>query len=170
MGTLQYWALGLVFALHSCGNQPKPATAADNPVAVSTDKGPAFTKEGELYFISKTTGDTISRIDIELAITDEERATGLMHRKAMDESQGMLFLFEAEGPQAFYMKNTYIPLDIAYVNAQQEIVSVTKYATPLSEESLPSYKDAMYVVEVNGGYIDRHKIAYGDKIVFTKTR
>ncbi|MCK7554486.1 DUF192 domain-containing protein [Chitinophaga sedimenti] len=167
MNILHYSLIGALLAVNACNTKPKPA--ADNTTAAA-DQGPAFTKEGELYFISHTSNDTISKIDIELATTDEERATGLMYRRQMDENQGMLFIFEAESQQSFYMKNTYIPLDLVYVNAQQEIVSVTKYATPMSEKSLPSYKEAMYVVEVNAGYIDRHKIAFGDKISFTRNK
>lgn len=141
-------------------------TTTVTPPAIT--EGPIFKKEGMLSFISKEKGDTISTIAIEIAETDEERARGLMDRKSMPDSVGMLFIFPAPEEQSFWMKNTYISLDIMYVNEKMEIVSIQKYATPLSEESLPSFKKAQYVVEVNAGYTDRKKIKYGDRIAFRK--
>lgn len=164
---------GFVLAA-SCQNQSKQESSADTssattpPSATPAADGPVFKKEGQLSFISKTKGDTIRTIDIEIAETDEERARGLMDRKSMQDTQGMLFIFSAPEEQSFWMKNTYISLDIMYVNENFEIVSIQKYATPLSEESLPSFKKAQYVVETNAGFADKYKVAYGDKIAFTK--
>lgn len=142
------------------------STPASKPAPA--DNGPAFKKEGILHFIGKERSDTLSTIDIEIAETEEERAKGLMDRKSMADSQGMLFIFAEPEEQSFWMKNTYISLDIIYVDEKMEIVSVQKYATPQSEESLPSFKKAQYVVEVNAGYTDKHHIKYGDKIAFLK--
>ncbi|RPD42180.1 DUF192 domain-containing protein [Chitinophaga barathri] len=157
----------------SCQNQPTQDSGADTATAPTTattpaPDGPVFKKEGQLSFIGKEKGDTIKTIDIEIAETDEERAKGLMDRKSMEDTQGMLFIFSAPEEQSFWMKNTYISLDIMYVNEKFEIVSIQKYATPLSEESLPSYKKAQYVVETNAGFADKYKIAFGDKIAYTK--
>lgn len=158
----------------ACNNNPasqqgsNASADSDTSTTPVTDKGPAFKKEGVLYFIGKEKNDTIRTIDIEIAETDEERAQGLMDRKAMADTQGMLFIFSAPEEQSFWMKNTYISLDIMYVDEKMEIVSIRKYATPLSEESLPSFKKAQYVVEVNAGFSDRNKIKYGDKIVFAR--
>ncbi len=88
----------------------------------------------------------------------------------MEEMQGMLFVFEDATPRSFWMKNTYISLDIIYVDADKKIVSIQKSAVPLSEESLPSYKDAMYVVEVNAGFTDKYNIKEGDQISFKELR
>jgi uncharacterized membrane protein (UPF0127 family) len=121
-----------------------------------------FVKEGELTFITKE-GKNI-KIDIEIAKTDGERSQGLMYRQMMGEMQGMLFLFDKQEPQSFWMKNTFIALDILYVNEQKEIVSITKMAQPKSESPIPSGQPAIYVVEVNGGFCDRQQIKEGDKI------
>lgn len=170
------WALaisGFAFAA-SCQNQPSQESSTDTASASSATAatpaadGPVFKKEGSLSFIGKAKGDTIKTIDIEIAETDDERARGLMDRKSMLDSQGMLFIFAAPEEQSFWMKNTYISLDIMYVNENFEIVSIQKYATPLSEESLPSFKKAQYVVETNAGFADKYKIAFGDKIAFSK--
>jgi uncharacterized membrane protein (UPF0127 family) len=129
-----------------------------------------FTKEGELYILSKVNSDTLRTIDIELATNDTERAKGLMDRKSMTDTQGMLFIFPHAQEQSFWMKNTYISLDIIYVDDHKGIVSVQKYTTPLSEESLPSFQKAQYVLEVNAGFCDKYHIAYGDKIAFIKKK
>ena len=125
---------------------------------------PTFTKQGELSFISSTDKKIINTISIEFAKDEYSREKGLMYRRNMDEKQGMLFLFEDAAPRSFWMKNTYISLDIIYIGADKKIVSIQKSAIPLSEESLPSYKDAMYVLEVNSGFTDKYKIKEGDEI------
>ncbi len=88
---------GFVLAA-SCQNQSKQESSADTssattPSATPAADGPVFKKEGQLSFISKAKGDTIRTIDIEIAETDEERAKGLMDRKSMQDTQGMLFIF-----------------------------------------------------------------------------
>jgi len=86
----------------------------------------------------------------------------------MSNDQGMLFIFEVEEPQGFWMKNTIIPLDIIYVNAKKEIVSIAEDTQPFSEQSLPSKGPAIYVVEVNGGFCAQYGITAGYKIDFTR--
>lgn len=126
-----------------------------------------FNKQGELSFIGK--GDKIiSSIDIEIAKTDESRQQGLMFRTSMEEKQGMLFIFEYEDMQSFWMKNTILPLDILFVNAKKEIVKIHRNTMPFQES--PGYESgspAQYVVEVNAGYCDKYKITEGNKITFS---
>ena len=137
------------------------ATAEGGSAGSST---PVFTKEGEVVFISG--GAAIKKIDVEVADNEAERNQGLMYRPYMPDSVGMLFIFEQSEPQSFWMKNTIIPLDILYVNENKEIVYIHKNTTPYSEQSLPSYENAKYVVEVNGGFTDRYGIKVGDSISF----
>jgi hypothetical protein len=127
---------------------------------------PQFVKQGSLSFLRKKTFEVITTIDIEIANTEEKRMQGLMFRSSMSDSAGMLFTFPSETPQEFWMKNTIISLDIVYVNTKKEIVSIQKYAEPYSERPLPSYKPATYVVEVNAGFCDNHRIGEGDCIRF----
>lgn len=131
-------------------------------------KEPEFKKEGELEFLKKDGKTQIKKIDVELAENDEERMQGMMYRKSMDDEKGMLFIFQREEPQSFWMKNTIIPLDIMYVNSKKEIVKIHKNTTPFSESSLPSEKPATYVVEVSGGFTDRYGVKEGDIISFEK--
>jgi uncharacterized membrane protein (UPF0127 family) len=131
-------------------------------------KEPLFKKEGDLEFVSKDGKTVIRKIDIEVAENDDERMQGLMYRKSMDDNKGMLFIFQREEPQSFWMKNTIMSLDIIYVNSKKEIVKIFKNTVPFSEKSLPSEKPATYVVEVAAGYTDRYGIKDGDLINFHK--
>ncbi len=108
------------------------------------------------------------QVAVEIANTEEKRQFGLMYRTELPEMQGMLFLFPREGPLSFWMKNTPRSLDIIYINAALTIVSIARNTTPFSEENLPSGKPAQYVLEVNGGFCQRHGISVGDRIEFPK--
>ncbi len=130
---------------------------------------PQFKKQGELEFIGQKNNKEIKKIDVEIADTDRKRALGLMYRKTMEESQGMLFVFPISEPQSFWMKNTILSIDIMFVNENKEIVKIHKNTTPFSEKSLPSEKKAMYVVEVVAGFSDKYGIKEGDKINFQIT-
>lgn len=129
-----------------------------------------FVKEGELSFWQATGETELAKIDIELAKTEQERTQGLMFRRSMPDSIGMLFIFDREMPQSFWMKNTYIPLDILYINSQHQIVSIYRNTVPLSEESLPSAAPALYVLEVIGGFCTEHGINEGDYITFQESK
>jgi uncharacterized membrane protein (UPF0127 family) len=126
-----------------------------------------FTQEGELWFLSAS-GDTIRELTLEIADNDYERARGLMDRKTMTDKQAMIFIFDEERPQSFWMKNTHISLDIIYVKANMEVVSIQKNTQPYSTQSLPSEGDAQYVVEVVAGFCDQYGIEKGSKIEFKR--
>jgi len=145
----------------------KPALI-DPRERIKNVKEPPFKKEGELKFLKGGTKADIKHIDIELAENDDERTQGLMYRKSMDDSKGMLFIFQREEPQSFWMKNTIMSLDIIYVDSKKEIVKIYKNTTPFSENSLPSGKPATFVVEVSAGFTDRYGIKEGDIIEFNK--
>ncbi len=127
---------------------------------------PPFTLEGNLVFLKAPSRDTLGFIDIEIADDWQSRSDGLMHRYTLAENQGMLFLFDEEQVQSFWMKNTHISLDIIYVAADFKIVSIARSTTIRSEKGIPSEFPAQYVVEVNAGYCDRHGIEVGDLIEF----
>ncbi len=126
---------------------------------------PKFRYDGDLIFSSNT--KVLKIISIEIARTDATREQGLMYRKAMPDSCGMLFIFDEMQPLDFWMKNTALPLDIIYIDDKFSIVSIAKNAVPFSETSIPSGKDAMYVVEVNGGFTDKYHIVKGNTISYT---
>lgn len=127
-----------------------------------------FKKEGRLSFFDKLNKQVIRTIDIEIAEDDYERALGLMYRYSMSDSIGMFFIMEKEEPQSFWMKDTYISLDIIYLNKDLEIVKIQKYTQPLSKQSVPSIEKAKYVLEVIGGFCDVFAINEGDIIQYEK--
>jgi uncharacterized membrane protein (UPF0127 family) len=132
----------------------------------TTPPKPVFRKDGELRFIDSKSFKVISEINIEVADNDAEREQGLMYRDTMAENDGMLFLMGTEEMQAFWMKNTILPLDIMFVDAERRIVNIQKNCKPYSLDQIPSAKPALYVVEVNAGYADKYGIMAGDLISF----
>jgi len=133
----------------------------------SYGQNPSFLKEGELVFASAG-GRVVSKIDIEIAETEDERMTGLMYRTELRENQGMLFIFPNEELHTFWMKNTLLSLDILFVSTDGVIVTIQHDTVPHSEASIPSLKPAKYVVEVNAGYARKFAIHIGDKIYWQR--
>jgi uncharacterized protein len=127
-----------------------------------------FIKEGKVIFFNKETKDKIIQIDVEIADNPDEIATGLMYRYSMPEKVGMLFIYEETQPLAFWMKNTYISLDIIFIDENMQIVTIKKNAKPLSEQLIPSIRDSMYVVEVNAGFCDKYRIKSGDYLSYER--
>ncbi len=107
-------------------------------------------------------------LDIELAMSPESRTRGLMFREHMDENQGMAFLFERERPLSFWMKNTLIPLDILFINAEGRVVDIqTMEPCPAQEQRCPSYLSvapASYAVELNKGAAETFGFQVGTQI------
>jgi uncharacterized membrane protein (UPF0127 family) len=108
-------------------------------------------------------------IDVEVADTPTSRAQGLMYREQLPEDRGMIFVFATEDFHSFWMMNTYIPLDIIWINSNFSIVH-TEHAIPCIAEDretcvlyTPDQK-ALYVVEVNSGFVEEHGIGVGDTI------
>lgn len=107
-------------------------------------------------------------LDAELALSIKEISTGLMYRKEMDENRGMLFVYPYVSDVAFYMKNTYIPLSVAYIDPEGVIQEIYDME-PLNEESVPSKSDNIrYILEVNQGWFARHGIEPGTLITSEK--
>lgn len=147
-----------LFSLASCKEDNKLV----NPIKIE------FKKEGELSLYDSKSDSIITTFNIEIADTDYETQTGLMHRHSMKDDSAMLFIFPEMSLRYFYMKNTYIPLDIIYLNKNKVIVSIQENAKPLSETSLPSQFPAQYVLEINAGSSQKWSIEIGDSMEFTK--
>ncbi|MFH1656046.1 MAG: DUF192 domain-containing protein [Candidatus Omnitrophota bacterium] len=106
---------------------------------------------------------------VELASLSQQRAKGLMFRRHLDYNKGMLFLYEEEDERSFWMKNTFIPLDIIWINQDKEVVSIKENAQPCLEGSCPSIhpdKKALYVLELNAGVVKDIGLKVGDKLSF----
>jgi uncharacterized membrane protein (UPF0127 family) len=126
-----------------------------------------FKKNGELV-ISSDSGHV--KIDIQIANTEFDRQLGLMFRKNMEENQGMLFIFPDVKTRSFWMRNTEIPLDIIFIDPSKTILNIARNTTPYSDISYTSVAPAKYVLEVKGGFADRHNISSGDKVTWTETQ
>ena len=103
------------------------------------------------------------KLVVEVASTPETRATGLMNRFSLRPDHGMLFVFEAPQPLAFYMKNTYIPLSIAFVDARGRILNIEDMR-PLDESTHWSRGVAQYAIEMRQGWFAAKGIGVGDVV------
>jgi uncharacterized protein len=115
--------------------------------------------------LSIRTDRGVRRFMVEVADSPLEREYGLMCRRAMADHRGMLFVFPQSGPQAFWMRNTLIPLDIVYIGSDGTVVSITRNAQPLDERPLPSAAPAKYVLELNAGLAAKIGLLPGDRIM-----
>ncbi|MBX7247790.1 MAG: DUF192 domain-containing protein [Caulobacteraceae bacterium] len=101
---------------------------------------------------------------VEIADDEAEREHGLMNRPSMPRDHGMLFEFQDNRERSFWMRNTYIPLDIIYIDRSGRIISIQANAVPFNETPLPSYGPATGVLEINGGLAAELGIREGDTV------
>ena len=109
-------------------------------------------------------GDVV--VNVGVAHTSKQRAKGLMYRESLGENEGMLFIFSSEGKHLFWMANTYIPLDIIWINSDMKVVHIEKNVPPCIQpiklqNLCKLYKPedyAKYVVEVNAGWSANHNV------------
>lgn len=107
-------------------------------------------------------------INVEVAMTALEVATGMMFRESLPENSGMLFAFSRPRTVAFYMKNTTVPLSAAYINSEGKVVEIHDLE-PLDEESIPSKEDNIqFVLEMNQGWFEKNGIGTGTLITTDK--
>lgn len=110
------------------------------------------------------------RYEVEIADDDAERARGLMFRDSLARGHGMLFLHDAEEPQAYWMKNTRIPLDILYFDSERRLVSQQRDVPPCAAGDrcppYPSAAPARYVLELNAGEAARLGLRDGAELTF----
>ncbi|MEE9502614.1 MAG: DUF192 domain-containing protein [Candidatus Aminicenantaceae bacterium] len=108
-------------------------------------------------------------ITAELAVSDAERARGLMNREIINSDQAMLFVFDYEGVHSMWMKNMLIPLDFLWLDREQQIVHIEENVPPCKRDPCPSYASkipAMYVLELKAGSIKQNGLNLYDKIDF----
>ena len=108
-------------------------------------------------------GGTAHRFAVEIADDDRERALGLMNRRELPADAGMLFVFPAPGPRAFWMKNTHIPLDLLFADETGTIRAIGR-GKPLSLRPIPGGDAIQYVLEINAGTARRLGVAVGGQI------
>lgn len=127
-------------------------------------------KPGPADKLDLVTASGVHRFDVEIAADDAARAEGLMFRQSMADDHGMLFDFKREQPVAFWMKNTFIALDMVFVRADGTVVTVAENTVPQTETSVPSGAPVRFVLEVNAGTTRKIGLKPGDKMVHQLVR
>ena len=124
----------------------------------------AQAQEAALEPLDITTSTGTHRFSVEVMRTDEQRARGLMHRRYMAQDRGMLFDFKREEPVAMWMKNTYLSLDMVFIDRSGKVVNVAENTEPLSERIIPSAAPVLAVLELNAGTARRIGLKAGDHL------
>lgn len=117
----------------------------------------------KVYFVN---GKSVTA---ELAVTDEERARGLMFREKILPDQGMLFVFDQEDTHSFWMKNTLVYLDMLWLDSQRRVIHIEANVPPCKADPCPSYGPgvpARYVLELKGGGAAANGIKIQDQLQF----
>lgn len=125
--------------------------------------GTALAQEPQLNLPRVKLSAGMHQIDAQVASTPDQRATGLMHRKEMPQHEGMLFVFEQASQQCFWMKNTLLPLSIAFLADDGTIVNVEEMK-PQTLDSHCSAKPVRYVLEMNTGWFAKKGVKPGAKL------
>lgn len=155
--------LTLILSLGACNKNPK--SRQDDP-AENAISGTIFRKDGELS-IQAPDGCMRGQFDIELANTEKTVNQGLMYRESMAENQAMLFDPRGLSRNPFWMKNTYIPLDILFIDDAQQIINIAENTHPFSEESIDPRGIYRHVLEINAGLAHKLNLSIGDKVTWT---
>lgn len=153
-GVLRASVLGsfLGFALPAAGTSP--ADAQQGLASFPRDSLVLHTADG-----------TERALDVELAVSREQQAQGLMYRQSLAADAGMLFIYRPAREVSMWMRNTVIPLDMLFIAEDGEIVKIVERAVPFSLTTISSDRRVRAVLEINGGMVNRLGIRPGDRLV-----
>lgn len=142
------------------------ATAAASPL----DRTPAIfpsLRQAKIHVMTATGAYDFS---VWIAADPKSRERGLMYVREMPADRGMLFLFEFPQPAAFWMKNTYLPLDLVFIAEDGRVLNVAERAAPFSLDPIESDGDALAVLEIIGGTARRIGLKAGDRVILPTLR
>jgi uncharacterized membrane protein (UPF0127 family) len=111
-----------------------------------------------------TADKTVHELTVELAVEPDQREQGLMFRRSMAPDQGMLFDFGETRRVMMWMKNTYLPLDMLFIDSKGTVRTIREGAVPLSEAIIDSGEPVAFVLELNAGTVKRLQIRPGDRL------
>lgn len=151
-------------ALLLCAVLPTFA-ACQNGRSAAQPAGTAPAAGGPRVLLHGGDGRTIP-IRVELARTERERERGLMYRNHLEPDAGMLFIFDHEGPLSFWMKNTFIPLDMIFMDRDRRIVGIVENAAPETETPRGVQGFSRYVLEIGGGLSRQWGVTAGSQVDF----
>jgi uncharacterized membrane protein (UPF0127 family) len=159
----QLTSLLLVFVAASChdAKQNTAAAAQTSPATNASEPPPPFLMHAQPKLQTTKLFVGANELTSELALRPTEIYTGMMWRTNMPENEGMLFVFPDASPRSFYMKNTYVPLSLAYIDTEGVIQEIHDLQ-PRNETPVPSKADNIqFVLEVPQGWFKRHNVAPG---------
>lgn len=157
-GQATLFVCGLLAAgLLGCTKPP----SAGKPAAPAAESAEAAT-----VVFSPSSGAPPWLVKVEVARSSEELMRGLMFRRELGPDSGMLFIFSGEEVRRFWMRNTYIPLDMVFLDAHRVVVGIEENAVPLDETSRGPDAPAQYVVEVRAGAARQHGLGVGARAEF----
>ncbi len=108
---------------------------------------------------------TTPEFKLEVARSEVERKKGLMYRKSMQEKHGMLFVYPEEKPLSFWMKNTYIPLDMIFIDSRDKVVGLIENVPVLNEVIRKIEKPTRFAIELNAGEAKKYGIVLGSEVI-----
>lgn len=158
---MKYSVMGRSFALFVCGAVCSFIVTAGlscTGSSLQTQKLKIISSDGSEHYITA-----------ELALTPDEQSRGYMFRKKINDGRGMLFVFEYDKQASFWMKNTIVPLSIAYIDSRGKIRDIFDM-TPQSLAPVRSSVSVRYALEVPAGWFERSKISVGDTVVIPDLR
>jgi uncharacterized protein len=151
--------LAVTLVLSACATAAQPPSASTSAVPAQLKGFPR-----DRLVIQRATGRDVFQIWI--ADTPDRHLQGLMWLKQLAPDQGMLFLLESPRPFSLWMKNTYVPLDMLFLDENGRISGITRRTTPLSTDIIPSPGNVSAVLEILAGESDRRGIEVGDRVLF----
>lgn len=158
----------LALFLMRSSDRPAPTLAAPDSSAAPAARPVPPARTGEVVFLNRN-GGTKASVTVEIADDEHTRALGLMYRRALAQDHGMLFIFDSSAVQSFWMRNTFISLDMIFADAEGTIVTIHRHTTPRSLQSYVSEAPSLYVVEVRAGFSEAHDLRTGDRIQWRRT-
>jgi uncharacterized membrane protein (UPF0127 family) len=134
-------------------------------MACASKKGAEPSGPAPRVVVETAAGDRHA-VAVEIARTDEQRQKGLMHRRSLADDAGMLFLFDEAADHGFWMVNTFIPLDMIFIDDDGRVVGIVERAEPHTRVARSVGAPSRYVLEVNGGWARARGVRPGDRVRF----
>ncbi|HOH60639.1 MAG: DUF192 domain-containing protein [Candidatus Cloacimonetes bacterium] len=131
----------------------------------SSEQKPTFRKDGSLE-IRSPKGELKASFEIEIVSSDYELARGLKYRESIGDNQAMLFVFDFSDYHSFWMQDTYLSLDMLFIDSDSLVVNIAKHTTPFSEDQIYPEKPIMFVLETIAGTADKLKLEPKDKVTW----
>ncbi|MDD2228341.1 MAG: DUF192 domain-containing protein [Candidatus Cloacimonetes bacterium] len=154
---LFFLSLLLIFSqMLGCSKSPQPEPSTEKPKY-------QFRHDGVLDIIAKD-GSIKTNYQIEIVVEQEEVMRGLKNRESMAENQAMLFVFPKVEYYDFWMQDTYLPLDMLFISADETVFQIIENAKPFSEDRIKAEQPNSYVLEIIAGSAKKYNIQVGDKI------